>query len=197
MDGETDRWMDGWMDGFYLSKHSPAVGIFVQGQVFVQDPQSVLFEDSGDVHHALQGRNWLVEKGKHKEHTFLWGCTCRTKNQSKQKHFSAAWIFSALMSFKATKSDAGWTWDGHKNVIVFGFVFVSVFVLPISTGFSFCQWPFWKAVIGCSLISSSSINGPHVSKASRNRNGFIILAPEVKKRHPSLFQLKGQRTEEM
>lgn len=58
-----------------------------------------------------------------------------------------------------------------------------VCVLPSSTGFSFCQWPFWKAVTACSLIKSPSIYGPHVSKTSRNLNGFTILEPEFKKTH--------------
>ncbi len=73
----------------------------------------------------------------------------------------------------------------HNNTVVCPFSLtmfcVCVWILPRSTGFSFCQWPFWKAVTACSFINSPSIYGPHVSKTSRNLNGFTILEPAVKK----------------
>ena len=70
-------------------------------------------------------------------------------------------------------------------------VCVCLCVLPSSTDFSFCQWPFWKAVTACSFINSPSIYGPHVSNTSRNLNGFTILEPEIKK-HISQMEKTGQ-----
>ena len=63
----------------YLSEHVPAVGIPVQGQVLVQDPQSMLFKDGCDVHSALHRGDGLVEDGVHKDHSLFWGRTCRTE----------------------------------------------------------------------------------------------------------------------
>lgn len=51
----------------YLSEHVPAVGVPVQGQVLVQDPQSMLFKDGCDVHSALHRGDGLVEDGVHKD----------------------------------------------------------------------------------------------------------------------------------
>lgn len=48
---------------------------------------------------------------------------------------------------------------------------------PSMTGLWLCQWPFWKATIGCSLINCPSINGPQVSNISKKRKGLMILEP--------------------
>lgn len=57
----------------HLSKHPPAVSIPVEGQVLVQDSQSVLFEDGCDVHRALHSRDRLAEHTVHENHPFLRG----------------------------------------------------------------------------------------------------------------------------
>lgn len=69
------------------------------------------------------------------------------------------------------------TSSGHRWLQQLGLVWV----LPSNTDFSFCQWPFWKAVTACSFIKSPSMYGPQVSKTSRNLKGFTSLEPEIRK----------------
>lgn len=89
----------------YLSEHVPAVGVPVQGQVLVQDPQSMLFKDGCDVHSALHRGDGLVEDGVHKDHSLFWGRTCRTEKKrslsaNKQVGFPVAssWFATHLHS---------------------------------------------------------------------------------------------------
>lgn len=71
----------------YLSQHPSVVCLPVQGQIFTQDPKSVLFKDGRDVHRALHCRDGLVEDAVHKEHPLFWGRTWKKETQGSQKRW--------------------------------------------------------------------------------------------------------------
>ena len=87
---------DSEVSSSHLSEHVPAVGVPVQGQVLVQDPQSMLFKDGCDVHSALHRGDGLVEDGVHKDHSLFWGRACRRERKRKKKRSLSAYKQSRL-----------------------------------------------------------------------------------------------------
>lgn len=142
----------------------------------------MLLKDGCDVHGGLYNRHWLAEDAVNKQHSFFRGRSCRAENSPKEQtlqhcrseRISPTLEFLAIDGFlmRTCGSPVGSRMKNNKAL-----EFAAAVASPSSNAFSFCQSPFWKAVMACSVISSPSMCGPHVSKTSRNLNGFTTLEP--------------------